>query len=393
MLLSPELEIGSTSGRAIVVRAEDMLLILLSITWLAKMAIKKAPVLRTSPLNIPIGIYVAVMCVATVRGMLLGNVVPLKGTFYLLKLIEYLVLYFIVLNETASEKQVKMFLIVLFLTSLAVGIYGNTHIGRVGRISAPFEGSGEPNTLGGYLLFIMSIIAGLIVYYKKRRWPLICLFVFLLPTFLFTYSRASFLGVIFSMFVFTFLTKDKRVIIWILAIILAFFMAINYGPPMLKKRVLGTFIPEENQAVKKVGPIYLGPSPAARVQSWEFAFRKQLPRKPLLGYGITGAGFLDSQYVLTLVETGVLGLLAFLWLMWRVWIAALRSYKTVENPLYKGLAMGFMVGFAGLLAHAIGSNTWVIIRIAEPFWFFTAIVVKLVDVESGKAKLEDYVPR
>jgi len=64
----------------------------------------------------------------------------------------------------------------------------------------------------------------------------------------------------------------------------------------------------------------------------------------------------------------------------------------VEKPLSKGLIMGYMVGFVGLLVHAIGSNTFVIIRIAEPFWFFTAIVVKLSDIEAGTASMVEQLP-
>ncbi|MGB2651740.1 MAG: hypothetical protein WBD00_06040, partial [Candidatus Omnitrophota bacterium] len=132
MLLSPELEVGATPGRAIVLRAEDLLLIIVSMTWLAKMAIRKElPVLRRSPLNAPIGLYVAVLCLATLFGMVAGNVSPLKGCFYVLKLIEYFILFFIVLNHTTTVKQVKLFLTVLIVTCLIVGIYGNFQIGTV----------------------------------------------------------------------------------------------------------------------------------------------------------------------------------------------------------------------------------------------------------------------
>ena len=70
-------------------------------------------------------------------------------------------------------------------------------------------------------------------------------------------------------------------------------------------------------------------------------------------------------------------------------MAGVAAYNKVENPLYKGLALGFLAGFAGLLFQAVGTNTFVIIRISEPFWFFTAIVVKLVDIETGKARMMD----
>jgi hypothetical protein len=39
--------------------------------------------------------------------------------------------------------------------------------------------------------------------------------------------------------------------------------------------------------------------------------------------------------------------------------------------------MGFIAGTFGLLAHAIGSNTFIVIRIMEPFWLVAGIVVML----------------
>jgi hypothetical protein len=394
MLLSPELEVGSTPGRAIVLRAEDLLLIIVSVTWLAKMAIRKElPVLRRSPLNAPIGLYTAVLCLATLFGIVNGNVSPLKGTFYVLKLIEYFILFFIVLNHTTTVKQVKLFLMVLIITCLVVGIYGNTHIGKVPRISAPFEGHGEPNTLGGYLLFIMAIIGGLIMYYKRREKMLLFIFLFLVPTFVFTLSRASYLGMIPAIITFALLSKKRSVMIISTTLLLMFFLFVALGPPVVKDRVLGAFEPEASQSLKKVGPVSLGPSPAARVVSWKDVLQKQFPKRPVWGYGVTGGPFLDSQYILALQETGVVGFGLFLWLLWRIWINALKTFREVERPLFKGLAIGYLSGFIGLLFHAIGSNTFIIIRIAEPFWFFTAIVIKLVDIETGKAQMEDLVPR
>ncbi len=389
MLLSPELEAGAAADRAIVVRAEDLLLIIVSITWLARMAVRKAPLIRQSPLNVPIGLYIAVMAFSTIRGMAAGDITPVKGTFYVLKLVEYFVLFFIVLNQTTTEKQVKMFLTVLFLTSIVVGIYGNTHIGAVERISAPFEGEGEPNTLGGYILFILSILGGLIYCYGKRRHILILVFLFLIPTFLFTLSRASYLGMFASLVAFTAISKSRKVIAGISILALAFVLAVAFGPQVLKDRVLGTFQPEEAQALKRVGPVALGPSPAARVESWHRVLTTKVPRKPFFGGGVTGIGFLDSQYILALGETGFIGLFLFLWIMWRIWRTAYHTYYTVEKPEFKGLTLGYIAGFAGLLFHAIGSNTFVIIRIAEPFWFFTAIVIKLVDIETGKAAIKE----
>jgi hypothetical protein len=47
------------------------------------------------------------------------------------------------------------------------------------------------------------------------------------------------------------------------------------------------------------------------------------------------------------------------------------------DPFDRGVAMGFIAGTFGLLAHAIGSNTFIVIRIMEPFWLFAGIVLML----------------
>jgi hypothetical protein len=60
---------------------------------------------------------------------------------------------------------------------------------------------------------------------------------------------------------------------------------------------------------------------------------------------------------------------------------AYRTFKEVVDPLYKGLAMGYLAGFIGLLCHGIGANTFIIVRIMEPFWFMTAIVVMAPEIE------------
>jgi len=49
----------------------------------------------------------------------------------------------------------------------------------------------------------------------------------------------------------------------------------------------------------------------------------------------------------------------------------------MDDELYKGLSLGFMAGFIGLAIHALTANTFIILRIMEPFWFITAIIMML----------------
>ena len=55
--------------------------------------------------------------------------------------------------------------------------------------------------------------------------------------------------------------------------------------------------------------------------------------------------------------------------------------KEVKTPYFMGLTIGFFAGFIGLLFHALGANTFIIVRIMEPFWFFAGIIAVLPALE------------
>jgi O-antigen ligase len=96
---------------------------------------------------------------------------------------------------------------------------------------------------------------------------------------------------------------------------------------------------------------------------------------------------MDAQYPRILVETGIVGLLAFAWLVYALFQVGLSTWRYAQDDLLRGLSAGMIAGFAGLLVHAIGANTFIIVRIMEPFWFVTGIVIALsaVDEESKHA--------
>jgi hypothetical protein len=46
-------------------------------------------------------------------------------------------------------------------------------------------------------------------------------------------------------------------------------------------------------------------------------------------------------------------------------------------PRLKGMVVGFYAGFWGLMVHAFTANTFIIVRISEPFWCLTGLTVIL----------------
>ena len=81
----------------------------------------------------------------------------------------------------------------------------------------------------------------------------------------------------------------------------------------------------------------------------------------------------------------MVGLAAFLWLVWAVLKVGVGSFRALTDPEERGLALGFVAGTFGLLGHALGANTFIIVRIMEPFWFFAAIVIALPSLAAAEA--------
>ncbi len=388
MLLSPEFLAAGTAGglgRGVTLRLEDFLLVVIGFSWLAKNAINKelGLFLRT-PLNRPIFYYIIACLISTGIGIIAGRVDPKTGFFFVLKYFEYFIVFFMMVNHVENIDQVKRFLFCLFLTCFIVSIVGLYQIPSGGRVSAPFEGEvGEPNTFGGYLVFLGAMAAGLFFYIKKSREKtmLAVLIISIIPPFLFTQSRASYLASIPVVFVLGYL-MGKRLVAVIL--ILAFFMASPFLLPSdVKNRIAFTFTQREHKEQIQVGAVRLDTSTSARINSWKHGL-KDWGKHPFLGYGVTGYSFMDAQFPKILVETGIIGLVAFIYLLYSIGKIALTNIKRLEIPYFKGLSIGFFAGFIGLLFHSIGANTFIIVRIMEPFWFFAGIIVVLPGLEKNK---------
>lgn len=382
MLLSPEIALAQTATRAVVVRLDDLLLCVVFFTWLAKLAVnKQLGLVRQTPLNWPLGALIAVCLGSTMWGMIDGTVErPIVGFFYVLKYIEYLVLYFMAANVIRTERQVHLFLRVVLLTAAIVGILGYVQIMQHGpgyRITAPFEGKAEPNTLAGYLLLIMCLSAGLAIHVRSasRRILLLSLIFFLIPPFLFTYSRGGYLSFVASYLALCALSKRYKPLLVALLLIGAF-VARFYLPVSVYQRIADTFDPRGRF---EVAGVHLTASPASRIMIWKYGLEK-LSERPILGFGVTGIGFVDSQYVLILGELGLMGLAVFTWIWWTILTISYRAFKLVTDPLGQGLNLGFVCGFIGLLVLSFTGNVFVIVRIMEPFWFLAAMVLTLPSV-------------
>jgi O-antigen ligase len=370
MLLSPEIILGdiggkATLGRGLTLRLEDFLLVFIGISWFARTAVDKtAGLFRKTPLNQPIAAYILACFLATLWGKITGDVEGIAGFFFVLKYFEYMIVFFMVVNLVKTEDQAKRLLVCLFITCFIVSIYGLIQIPGGGRVSAPFEGEvGEPNTFGGYLILMGAVAVALMVHLKdmRVRLGLSLLLIVLLISLLYTQSRASYIAIVPAYLTLSLFSQRRFYLLAGLVVVLALSPLIV--PRIAKERIAETFTQPVQTGQIQVGKLRIDTSASARIISYKEAL-SVWQKRPILGHGVTGYTFMDA-------------LLAFGWLIFELFRVAINTWRDSQDDLLRGLSAGLIAGLVGLLVHAIGANTFIIVRIMEPFWFLTGIVIAL----------------
>jgi O-antigen ligase len=382
MLLSPEIPLGGAGGgglegsRSVILRTEDLVLILVGFAWMARMAIHKdLGAIRRTRLNVFIFAFSFCCLLSTLIGIETGRVRPLLGLCFVAKYVEYFIIFFITVNYVRTGAQLRRLLLAILVTAALIAAYAWWQIPSGVRPSAPFEGrEGEPNTLGGYLVLVFSVACALALTLpgemRRLRRGSTLLALFVVPPLLATLSRSSWIALSASLLTLVVLSPRRRTLAG--AVILASTLLFFVHPKSVEDRVLYTFQGEDQSS--QIGRLKLDPSSSARLSSWGDALRGFV-QHPIAGWGITGYGFLDAQYFRILVELGALGFMAFLLLVGSAATSFHRAFMTLPDPLHRGLALGMTAGLAGLLGHSVGTNTFMLIRIMEPFWLLTGLVI------------------
>ncbi|MHB0995800.1 MAG: O-antigen ligase family protein [Elusimicrobiales bacterium] len=393
MLLSPEIGLGGVGeGRSVVVRYDDILLLIIFLSWFARTALfKDKPFITSTPVQTPVLLYTALCVLSTAMGVISGHIDAKTSFFYVLKYVEYFLLYFMTVNIVESEEEVKKYLkyglVVAVLVTLYAYYYYSSYSGPEVRVTAPFEvplggdiRESEPASLGGYYIIVFGVLMALLT--ESSGYILLAalgLLIFMFPAFLLTFSRASYIGFTAMIPALLFLSLRRRV--FLLGFLSAGLISLALMPS-ISARVMdrismtyqGVYATQTVATTASGGEIKLEESAAARIRSIKRVIFERLPKRPLFGWGVTGVGLSDTQYALVLGETGILGAILFIWMLVRLFHTARTVFRFYSSPVTKALGLGFMVSLVGLLFQAVGVNTFIIVRIMEPFWFVAAIL-------------------
>jgi O-antigen ligase len=388
MLLSPEFGERGTQGGGVTIRLDDLILVIVSFSWFAKSSLHKdLGLFPKTPLNRGITSYVLICLLSTVLGGLFGKI-NLSGFMFILKYFEYFMVFFMAVNFINTRKQARLFLILLLVTCAIVSIYAMSQLPLGERVSTPFEGKeGEPGTLGGYLILLMSVSIGILLTSDSRKVKMLLTVLILISfvSLMATQSRATWMGLPFMYLCFIILSKKRLILLGVLAVIIAIGPFVM--PESFKERYGGTFKREEGYKATVGGKaLALDSSATERVQSWQGVL-KDFKNHPIFGYGINGYWFIDGQYFRTLVELGLVGMSIFLFLLYQIGQFLLTAHRIASDNFSKGLTMGLLAGFIALLVHCMGSNTFIVVRIMEPFWFLMGIAVVVYNLDKKRSEV------
>lgn len=392
MLLSPEIGLGGAGNRQVVLRYDDIIIVIAFLAWLARTAVfKEKPFITSTPVQAPILLYTIIVVLSTSLGILRGDIRYEVAAFYVLKYVEYFMLYFMVVNILDSKEDLRRYLKFGLLVAFTVTVYAYYYYVNSGpdaRATAPFEAAigdtrgSEPASLGGYYLLVFGFLLAMLTEFSGRPFLFTVLSLsFMLPAFLLTFSRASYLGLFFMAPLLVFLSARRKIALAVFFVLTIFGFSLLPGisgkvMDRISMTYSGTYA-TRTFTVAGVGAIQLEDSAAARVDSLRRVVFEKLPRRPLLGWGVTGIGIGDTQYAIVLGELGLAGFFVFFWMLYTIFITARRVYLHGAERWERALALGLMVSLGGLLVQSLGVNTFIVVRIMGPFWFLTAVIMVL----------------
>jgi O-antigen ligase len=240
----------------------------------------------------------------------------------------------------------------------------------------------SPNIFGSLLTLATPMAVSLFFTEKQSGKKLVYggLSLMMLASLVFTSSRGAWIGFAVAFLVYV-LLNDKRLIVpGVVAMVLVIVLV-----PSVGNRITYMLSPEYIESSLKGG----------RLVRWLTGIRI-LEFYPVWGLGLGHFGgavamnhemstlvdtnvvqtfYMDNYYLKTAVESGIVGLAAFVMLMYQVIINGLRVVKLTEGDSFHQISCGILAGLTGVIVHNFVENVFEVPLMTTVFWVFAGVLM------------------
>jgi len=376
----------------------------------------------STPLNLPILSFI-VICVLS----LIWSDSPFVTLEELPLFLAGSLLYFIIVNNINSEKQINRIISAVILIGAAFGIYGILQyngidfafwIGNYGR-GKVFGLFGNVGYFAGYLMFPLPIAIALFFVCKNKIKKILLLIgvLAMAGVLLATFTRGSYLALgISSIFMFLlflsprgnfFVKENKKIFIIILIVVLVTTFLLVIPNPLNKQ---GTVISKIKSKIS-IAQLSKDSSLKRREAIWGFStlmikdhlflgsglgtfkyntlryqakFFDQGQNRTIYPYGIADKA--HNEYLQLAAEQGIIGLGIFLWLIISYFNYGVKKLKSIKDKYKLGIVIGLM---GSIIAFLVDGLFWFPLRLptnTAMFWLVLGLTIVVIKTEVNADK-------
>lgn len=431
--LYPKFPILNVPGIYVAIRAEDFIILFLSVVWFLQTFKRDKSTFFKDKINIAIMLFLLAGLLSSISSLLITKSTSLHIVLlHWARRVEYLLPFFIARTTLTDGLNKSRF----FVTTLFLGIflvfafgYGQVHFGFPvistqneeyskgialrwtpgARLHSTFAGHYD---LAAFLVMLLPIATALLFFYKKLRNRILFFLIAIFPGFwlmLKAESRVSFLSFLFGIIVVLWLLKKRLLIIptlfiCIVSALLFSNLGVRYKNSLQTywQRVTKTqtinFLPiplalaadtnstdrTRSKRLEEQEPllpsIFEDRSTAIRLNvEWPRALRAFV-KNPLLGTGYSSITLAtDNDYLRLLGETGLVGTLAFFLIILRLFEKLVGFFKRQAGKWDTTYLIGFTGALLGILLNATFIDVFEASKVAIIFWTLAGTAIGTIE--------------
>jgi putative inorganic carbon (HCO3(-)) transporter len=374
---------------------------LLIAAFLLKKLIAKKAIFSETAINIPVSAFLVITCLS------LLNSVNYRDSFKggILRLLQYILVFFIVLQEVKDKKHIVKIIFSVFsglalisfdgIWQVATGKdfirdYGPVlNIGLV-RATASFKDS---NLMGIYLSAFAPLAFGMTIYYFKssKRIPMFLLSLLSLAGIALTYSRPTLLATYIALFFLGIVGKKKALVILLVVLIL---VAPFILPGSIKKwakeveyNPIRFMCNDDRIAVYRnsLNMIKAHPFIGVGVNNYMKQYRKYKDKVEYRNVGTLDYMYAHNNFIHMAAEVGLLGLAIFIWLLYKLFKESARIYRALNEGYLKALALALCACLIAFLVNGLTESSLYYSRVAVIFWYLAGLNFALAKFAHAKS--------